>query len=296
MKQCSVCNEIKEENKYYTRSNICKVCSNLRKKTKYNAINTLLEKECNICLITKSSEQFIRNRIICKDCNNAMRRNKYQTDLEHRTKLINMALTFKHNKVVKKRELKQIESIKLSEEIGIENAICKYCKDIKPKSSFRKNRLKCKDCERDVPIEKFKRAIRCRIYCSLIRKTNRTIEYLGCNTPDYIQWISYNTSEYNIENHGKIWHIDHVIPLSTFNLADVEEQYVAFNWRNTMALSKQENLSKNNKIIISQITTHYNNLIEYHNKYNIIMPQKYIDLFAKHLDAGSPLEPMLSNK
>lgn len=32
---------------------------------------------------------------------------------------------------------------------------------------------------------------------------------------------------------------------------------------------------------------------EYHNKHNIILPQEYYHLFAKHLDAGSPLEPLL---
>jgi hypothetical protein len=34
-------------------------------------------------------------------------------------------------------------------------------------------------------------------------------------------------------------------------------------------------------------------LLDYHKEKNIEMPQKYIDLFAKHLDAGNPLEPSL---
>jgi hypothetical protein len=51
-----------------------------------------------------------------------------------------------------------------------------------------------------------------------------------------------------LENHGKEWHIDHVIPISKFDLNNQEEQILAFNWRNTMPLSCKENLSKNNKI------------------------------------------------
>jgi len=107
-----------------------------------------------------------------------------------------------------------------------------------------------------------------------------------------LQWISDNKNDFTMENHGELWHIDHVVPLSRFNLQDNDEQLLAFNWRNTMALSKKENLSKNNKIDNVQIYNHYNKLLEYHNKHNIIMPQEYNHLFAKHLVAGSPLEPI----
>ena len=55
-----------------------------------------------------------------------------------------------------------------------------------------------------------------------------------------------------------------------------------------MPLSCKENLSKNNKIFKSQIEQHLKNLVDYHKKNNIVLPQIYIDLFAKHLDAGSP--------
>ena len=93
-----------------------------------------------------------------------------------------------------------------------------------------------------------------------------------------------------MENHGKIWHIDHVIPISKFNLDNLEEQLLAFNWRNTMPLSSKENLSKNNKILKSQIEQHLTTLLDYHKKNNIEIPQEYIDLFAKHLVDGNTLK------
>jgi len=71
-----------------------------------------------------------------------------------------------------------------------------------------------------------------------------------------------------------------------------EQQLIAFNWRNTMPLSCQENLKKNNKIIKLQIEQHYKKLVEYHLENKLDLPQVYIDLFAKHLVAGSPLEPI----
>ena len=113
---------------------------------------------------------------------------------------------------------------------------------------------------------------------------------MGCNSTDYLKWLLNNNCNYTLENRGKEWHIDHVIPLSKFNLDDEEEQLIAFNWRNTMPLSSKENLSKNNKILKEQIEQHYKKLIEYHKENELDLPQVYIDLFAKHLDDGKPLK------
>jgi hypothetical protein len=71
--------------------------------------------------------------------------------------------------------------------------------------------------------------------------------------------------------------------LSKFDLNVLEQQVIAFNWRNTMPLSCIENLSKNNKILQLQVDTHYKKLVEYHLENNLDLPQVYIDLFAKHL-------------
>jgi hypothetical protein len=76
-------------------------------------------------------------------------------------------------------------------------------------------------------------------------------------------------------------------------LENIEEQMIAFNWRNTMPLAAKENLSKNNKIITSQIEQHLEKLKEYHLENNLDLPQVFINLFAKYLVAGNPLEPSL---
>ena len=51
-------------------------------------------------------------------------------------------------------------------------------------------------------------------------------------------------------------------------------------------------MRQNNKIIIEQIENHYKKLLEYHLENKLDLPQVFIDLFAKHLVAGSPLEPI----
>lgn len=285
-KCCSRCGETKLSEKFINRRNICRDCANKRKKEinkeKALLVTDEMTKTCNTCNETKPISMCILNRNICKDCNNEKRKAKYHNDEEHRKVIIQQVCISKHNKAIERQRIKL-------EEIGENNKKCSNCDEIKPMCRFRHNRLKCKDCERDEPLDKFKRKVRSRIYVALKRnKEMHTIKYLGSNSIDYLQWILHNDKDYTLENQGKVWHIDHVIPLSTFDLENKEEQLIAFNWRNTMPLAANENMKKNNKIISSQIEQHYRHLIEYHKEKNIEIPQQFIDLFAKYLVAGIP--------
>jgi hypothetical protein len=286
-KTCSKCGSEKEADKFLKKCNVCKLCENERRKEKYKILSTEVERKCITCNETKPVISFIKARVLCKDCNNLKRRTKYENDEAHRLKIIQTASSFKHNKVVERQKIKE-------DTIGKDNKKCSNCSEIKHKDKFRYNRLKCRTCERDEPLCKLKRSIRSRIFDSLNHKKEmNTIHYLGCNSTDYFTWILNYNSKYTLENRGKEWHIDHVIPLSKFNLENKNEQLLAFNWRNTMPLSVKENLSKNNKILLPQIEQHYHHLIEYNKKHNLDLPQVFIDLFAKYLVAGNPLEPSL---
>lgn len=287
-KCCSKCCELKNSDKFSSGKNICKECRNNKVKQLYE--NSILDfdeiQNCNCCKKDKCLKDFIKRRLLCKDCDNEKRRSRYNSNEEHRLKLIKIAGDFKHKKVIERRQKK-------IEEIGENNKKCNYCFKIKSQERFRHNRLKCKDCERDEPLDKFKRIIRSRIYTFLRKREKHSIEYLGVDALNYLKWISKINEKYTLENHGKEWHIDHVIPLSKFNLDDVNEQLIGFNWRNTMPLSVKENLSKNNRILPTQIEQHYRNLKEYHEENNIKMPEEFIDLFAKHLVDGDPLKSSL---
>ena len=274
-KCCSKCGIHKNTELFIPKRNICKECRNKKSREKYKAlkINCELDKKCNICNIVKLLPLFVKNRNICVDCNNFKRRIKYQIDDEHRIKLIQKSTEFKQKRIIAKHQQKIAE-------LGIDNKQCSCCDIIKHKTHFRHNRLKCKDCERDEPIEKLKRVIRSRIISALKNKNKHSVEYLGCNIPDYLNWLLNNDSRYILENRGTEWHIDHVIPLSRFNLENEEQQLIAFNWRNTMPLSCEENLKKNNKIIKSQVEQHYKKLVEYHLENKLDLPQVYINLFA----------------
>ncbi len=290
VKCCSKCKETKLFDKFIKNRNICKDCANKSKKARYDSVvidDTTIQ-TCTTCNKEKPMSSFNKNRAKCKDCCNECRRKTYEENEEHRKKLIQQALAFKHNKVLERQKVRLEEQIRM----GIDNKQCSVCSQIKAKDNFRYNRLKCKDCERDDPLEKLRRNIRSRIHAALNKKELHTVEYLGVNSVEYFKWLFACDERYNLEN-KKEWHIDHVIPLSKFNLDIKEEQLIAFNWRNTMPLSVRENLSKNNKIDTLQIEQHYNRLLEYHENNTIEMPQVFIDLFAKYLVAGTPLEPSL---
>ena len=292
---CSKCGEMKNPDRIIRNRNICKDCCNAKRKDTYNnkVVDDSTQKLCVGCNETKNATLFInRGSKLCKDCNNIRRRKEYQEKEEVRKRKIEDAVKYKKKKKAIRDEIKLVENTQLEQEIGQDNTICKYCKEVKAKSRFRHNRLKCIDCERDDPEDKFKRYARTRIYNCLKRNKNKHAnEYLGCKPPEYLKWILYNTSDFTLESYGKVWHIDHVIPLSKFDFTNEEDRSIAFNWRNTMPLLAKENLSKNNKIVKPQIEQHLKTLQAYHIENKIELPHIYIELFAKHLAAGTPLEP-----
>ena len=289
-KCCSRCGETKESDKFIKARNICKNCSNVRKLELQKSQPEMDEKCCRLCNKTDTPDKFIRYRFVCKDCHNLKRIESYKTNETMREKIRASGRNYGKKKTELRQEIRQIELDK----IGEGNKKCSVCSEIKPKEKFRYNRLKCRTCERDDPLDKFKRNVRSRIYIALNHdKQMNTIKYLGISSAEYIQWILHNDQNYTLENRGKIWHIDHVIPLSRFDLSDEQQQLIAFNWRNTMPLAAKENLSKNCKIISSQIEQHYKHLSDYHKEKNITMPQVFIDLFARYLVAGTALEPSL---
>jgi hypothetical protein len=151
-----------------------------------------MELVCNTCQIKKDSSLFLKKCNICNDCNNKRRREKYNSCPETRARLIADATKFKQAKAEARRAAEAQRIAELEAKIGEENTICKYCQEVRPKTRFRHNRLKCADCERDEPIEKFKRLIRTRIWVALkSKKQKHTIEYLGCNAEEYLRWLCY---------------------------------------------------------------------------------------------------------
>jgi hypothetical protein len=69
-----------------------------------------------------------------------------------------------------------------------------------------------------------------------------TLDSLKCSDINYRFWIeSTFEPDMNFDNYGKLWHIDHVIPVCVFDLKDKIHEDLCFHWKNTRALYKEEN-------------------------------------------------------
>lgn len=133
---------------------------------------------------------------------------------------------------------------------------------------------------------KFKiiKAVRTRIKRVVTQKTKHTFEYIGCSYDLLVKWLQFNFDELmTLQNRGTYWHIDHVIPLSLFDV-NKPENHVCFHWTNLTPLSAKDNLSKGNRININQVSNHYKKLQEFMKYENIQIEQQYLDLFARHLN------------
>lgn len=89
-------------------------------------------------------------------------------------------------------------------------------------------------------------------------------DLIGCSWDFLNEWILYLNSSCTIENHGfNGWHLDHIIPISSFNLENENELKKCFHWSNLQPLNGIENMSKSDKILKEEIEQHKIKLIEF---------------------------------
>jgi hypothetical protein len=87
--------------------------------------------------------------------------------------------------------------------------------------------------------------IRKRIYSYIKNKSNKSIEYLGCDVNFYLKYLeSQFTTDMNWDNYGTYWEIDHIKPLFTFDFTNHIFIKEAFNYKNTRPLQISENRSR----------------------------------------------------
>lgn len=81
-------------------------------------------------------------------------------------------------------------------------------------------------------------------------KKNVHIKLLGCMSEDFYHHIKSMFEEgMKDENYGEHWQMDHILPLSKFDLTNAEEFLEACHWSNIQPLTVYDNLSKGNKIL-----------------------------------------------
>jgi len=88
------------------------------------------------------------------------------------------------------------------------------------------------------------------------RKTNKTFNYIGCDKEFIKKWFEFLFEVgMSWENYGK-WHIDHIIPCSSFDLSIEENKLKCFSWKNLRPCWAIDNIKKGNKILEEEINNH----------------------------------------
>ena len=151
-----------------------------------------------------------------------------------------------------------------------EKKVCSGCKQHKNVSEYQKNKYKkdgmnneCRECvnrryrmRSKAPKQydseyKLVTNLRSRMGAALRGKpkSQTTKQLIGIDLETFTKWIEFQLEEgMTMKNYGSIWQLDHVLPISSFNLLDEEELHKAMNWKNIRPLPPLKNMQKSNKV------------------------------------------------
>jgi hypothetical protein len=107
----------------------------------------------------------------------------------------------------------------------------------------------CYDCRDQYKKLKHNNWSKARTLLTKTKSESRICPITGCNKQQLKEHLSIlMTKEMDFNNYGKVWQIDHVIPISYFNLFDNNELKIACHYTNLAPILKQDNLNKNARI------------------------------------------------
>jgi hypothetical protein len=125
-----------------------------------------------------------------------------------------------------------------------------YYKDNRETINARKNKNDKKRSKKDINF-KLARYLRSRLSSAirLGQKQGSAVRNLGCSLDEFKRHLEKQfDNDMNWDNYGKYgWHIDHIIPLCSFDLSKKEELIKACHYTNLRPLWFSENLSKANE-------------------------------------------------
>jgi hypothetical protein len=111
---------------------------------------------------------------------------------------------------------------------------------------------------------RLKKSLAARLRHVVLHKNDSTMNHIGCNIQYLKEWFEFNfTDEMNWDNYGKLWSIDHVIPVNKFDLTNEHEKLQCWNWSNLTPTTIQYNSSKKSKIDLNQVNYIVDRLVKF---------------------------------
>jgi hypothetical protein len=192
-------------------------------------------KQCNRCQKDKPLSDYHKNKkckdgltTYCKCCSKEYRRLRY---INNREEELNI-----NKKWAEKNKEKRSQ-------------------DAKKRYQQNKERLNAIDRQKtkEDPIYKIKKNLRRRILHAIKDnyKSDKTMNLIGCSIEEFMKYIE---TKFQVgmtwENHGvNGWHIDHIVPCSSFDLREDKQQKQCFHYTNLQPLWAKDNWSKGDKIL-----------------------------------------------
>lgn len=227
MKICSNCKIEKDENEF-----------SKNKSSKKDGLDSW----CKICKSEYNKKYKKEHRAEISDYNKNYHKNNYEERKEH---IIETVKNYRNNNIEKAKESKR-----KSYEKHREKNLKKF-KEYREKNEnkIKRNIHEKERIEKDIGY-KLRKNLRTSIHKTLKRakKIDSITRNLGCSTEFLIQYLESKFQPHMTwENYGSEWHIDHIIPLSAFDLQNIIHFRAAGNYKNLQPLWKEQNKSKFNK-------------------------------------------------
>lgn len=230
-KACPVCYESKTWDHFWFGKDQCKECQLAKRKLQKEERKTdTSTRVCKTCKVEQPIQQFEVRRANCKECVKQAKQPYLKSTRVHRTE-VTRKYRENHPEYVKK----DLENTKEYNRI--------HRKEINAKENHRK---------KIDPAFKLTKHLRSSLLSALkgTRKHKSALKILGCDIDFLKKWFEHQfDANMSWENHGKYWHIDHITPIASCNMSNLEEIERCFHWSNMHPLEKTENMKKSNKII-----------------------------------------------
>ena len=203
----------------------------------------------NLTKLSPSLRYYYKNYESRKE-KNRIRREVFRNSLEGKSKIKEYSQSTKGREVSRKATRKYQKTKKGSEKLLNYNRSQrgkevrkKYYESKKSKKWWHEHRKKI-DYKLSANMRK---TLSVALSKNRIIKSKKTLELLGCSVHQLKKHLKNKFKKgMGFENYGK-WHIDHIKPISLFDLSKKSEQKKCFSYKNLQPLWAKENIRKSNK-------------------------------------------------
>lgn len=210
-----------------------------------------MEWTCIKCGESKDSNLFI-NKKTCKSCKYAYRKLYYQ---RNKQKECNKMKDYRTRNAV------QIAANKKEYAVEHKEHIRQYKKEYRRinKTQIAAKKKAYSIINPNVNIMKNHNRMLSRVFEGKAQKSN-VLRIIGCSWCNIRDWFYFQMFLYNdgktFDNYGGVWSIDHVIPVSSFDLTREDQLKKCYHWSNLRPLSSQRNMVKGFRLSEHTIDTH----------------------------------------